>query len=136
MAKSLSLPSHAVRLTTFAELESYVLAFGAGHLNLLMIFGPPGVGKSRLVRQALGSQVCWIGGQATHLVFTYKLTSTGTNPSSWTMSTVSMPTVWGFACSRPWARRNERKPYPGKRQLRPWVNAASLDSSPRPAESS
>jgi len=30
-----------------------------------MIFGPPGVGKSRLVRQALGSQVCWIGGQAT-----------------------------------------------------------------------
>src|SRR6266566_3530099 len=65
MAKSLSLPSHAVRLTTFAELESYVLAFGAGHLNLLMIFGPPGVGKSRLVRQALGSHVCWIGGQAT-----------------------------------------------------------------------
>src|SRR6266852_4394231 len=65
MAKSKSLPSHAVCLTTFAELESYVLAFGAGHLNLLMIFGPPGVGKSRLVRQALGSQVCWIGGQAT-----------------------------------------------------------------------
>ena len=63
MAKSP--PSHAVRLTTFAELEPYVRAFGAGHLNLLMIFGPPGVGKSRSVRQALGSQVCWIGGQAT-----------------------------------------------------------------------
>src|SRR6266852_4422262 len=60
-----SLPSHAVHLTTFAELEPYVLAFGAGHLNLLMIFGPPGVGKSRSVRQALGNQVCWIGGQAT-----------------------------------------------------------------------
>jgi hypothetical protein len=65
MAKSKSLPSHAVCLTTFADLEPYILAFGAGHLNLLMIFGPPGVGKSRLVRQALGSQVCWIGGQAT-----------------------------------------------------------------------
>jgi hypothetical protein len=65
MAKSRSLPSHAVRLLTFAELEQYVHAFGAGHLNLLMIFGPPGVGKSRSVRQALGSQVCWIGGQAT-----------------------------------------------------------------------
>jgi hypothetical protein len=63
MAKSP--PSHAVRLTTFAELERYVRAFGEGHLNLLMIFGPPGVGKSRSVRQALGSQVCWIGGQAT-----------------------------------------------------------------------
>jgi hypothetical protein len=46
-------------------LEPYVRAFGAGHLNLLMIFGAPGVGKSRSVRQALGSQVCWIGGQAT-----------------------------------------------------------------------
>src|SRR5260370_6792658 len=65
MAKPSSLPSHAVRLTTFAELEPYVHAFSAGHLNLLMIFGPPGVGKSRLVRQALGRQVCWIGGQAT-----------------------------------------------------------------------
>jgi hypothetical protein len=63
MAKSP--PSHAVRLTTFADLEPYVRAFGEGHLNLLMIFGPPGVGKSRSVRQALGSQVCWIGGQAT-----------------------------------------------------------------------
>ena len=65
MAKPSSLPSHAVRLSTFAELEPYVRAFGAGHLNLLMIFGPPGVGKSRSVRQALGSQICWIGGQAT-----------------------------------------------------------------------
>jgi hypothetical protein len=46
-------------------LEQYVRAFAAGHLNLLMIFGPPGVGKSRSVRQALGSRVCWIGGQAT-----------------------------------------------------------------------
>jgi hypothetical protein len=65
MTKSQSLPPHALRLATYAELEQYVCAFAAGHLNLLMIFGPPGVGKSRSVRQALGSQVCWIGGQAT-----------------------------------------------------------------------
>ncbi len=65
MAKSRSLPSHAIRLLTYDELEQYVRAFAGGHLNLVMIFGPPGVGKSRLVRQALGSQVCWIGGQAT-----------------------------------------------------------------------
>src|SRR5712691_5513515 len=30
-----------------------------------MIFGPAGVGKSRCVHHALGSHVCWIGGQAT-----------------------------------------------------------------------
>jgi hypothetical protein len=65
MTKSQSLPTHALRLTTYSELEQYVRAFAAGHLNLLMIFGPPGVGKSRSVRQAIGSQVCWIGGQAT-----------------------------------------------------------------------
>ena len=65
MTKSQSLPTHALRLTTYSELEQYVRAFAARHLNLLMIFGPPGVGKSRSVRQAIGSQVCWIGGQAT-----------------------------------------------------------------------
>jgi hypothetical protein len=65
MTKSQSLPTHALRLTTYSELEQYVRAFTAGHLNLLMIFGPPGVGKSRSVRQAIGKQACWIGGQAT-----------------------------------------------------------------------
>ncbi len=65
MTKSQSLPAHALRLTTYSELEQYVRAFAAGHLNLLMIFGPPGVGKSRSVRQAIGNQACWIGGQAT-----------------------------------------------------------------------
>jgi len=65
MAKSPSLPAHAVRVASYDELEQYVRAFAEGHLNLLMIFGPPGVGKSRCVRQALGNQVCWIGGQAT-----------------------------------------------------------------------
>jgi hypothetical protein len=65
MAKPSSRPAHAVHVASFAELEQYVRAFAAGHLNLLMIFGPPGVGKSRCVRQALGGQVCWINGQAT-----------------------------------------------------------------------
>jgi hypothetical protein len=65
MTKSQSLPPHALRLTTYSELEQYVGAFAAGHLNLLMVFGPPGVGKSQSIRQALGSRVCWIGGQAT-----------------------------------------------------------------------
>jgi hypothetical protein len=67
MAASTKLPPHAVRLSTYAELEAYVRAFAAGHLQLLMLFGPPGVGKSRAVRQALGQHVCWIAGQATPL---------------------------------------------------------------------
>src|SRR5262249_7683166 len=65
MAKCKSLPPHAVHVRTFAELEQYVGAFAEGHLNLLMIFGQPGVGKSPCVRQALGRNVCWISGQAT-----------------------------------------------------------------------
>jgi hypothetical protein len=65
MAKSPSLPAHAVRVASYDELEQYVRAFAEGHLNLLMIFGPAGVGKSRCVRHTLGSQVCWVGGQAT-----------------------------------------------------------------------
>jgi hypothetical protein len=67
MAASAKLPPHALRLATYAELEAYVRAFAAGHLNLLLLFGPPGVGKSRCVRQALDPRVCWISGQATHL---------------------------------------------------------------------
>jgi hypothetical protein len=67
MASSRTLPPHAVRVPTYAELESYIHAFAAGHLHLLMLFGPPGVGKSRCVRQALDERVCWINGQATPL---------------------------------------------------------------------
>jgi hypothetical protein len=67
MALSRSLPRHAVRVPTYVELEQYVRAFAVGHLNLLMLFGPPGVGKSRCVRQALDHRVGWISGQATPL---------------------------------------------------------------------
>jgi hypothetical protein len=67
MAPSNRLPQHAVRVSTYSELEQYVRAFAAGHLNLLLLFGPPGVGKSRCLRQAQGSQVGWLSGQATPL---------------------------------------------------------------------
>ena len=42
-----NLPDHAVRLTTYDELDTYVRAFAEGHLNLLMILGNPGVGTCR-----------------------------------------------------------------------------------------
>src|SRR5215831_14926406 len=67
MAASPKPPPHALRLSTYAELEAYVRAFAAGHLHLLMLFGPPGVGKSRAARQSLGPEVGWISGQATPL---------------------------------------------------------------------
>src|SRR5262249_35121621 len=67
MAPRRTLPCHAVRVPTYAELEHYVRAWAVGHLHLLMLFGPPGVGKSRCVRQALDRPACWISGQATPL---------------------------------------------------------------------
>jgi hypothetical protein len=67
MAKSSKVPPHGLRLVSYGELEAYVRAFAAGHLNLLLLFGPPGVGKSRAVRRALDCQVGWISGQATPL---------------------------------------------------------------------
>jgi hypothetical protein len=67
MPSSCRLPPHAVRVPAYVELERYVRAFAAGHLRRLMLFGPPGVGKSRCVRQALDRDVGWISGQATPL---------------------------------------------------------------------
>ncbi len=67
MRASAKMPPHAQRLNTYAELEAYVRAFAQGHLQLLLLFGPPGVGKSRCVRQALDPPVGWISGQTTAL---------------------------------------------------------------------
>ena len=67
MAASAKMPPHALRLVTYAELDAYVRAFAAGHLHLLLLFGPPGVGKSRCLRQALDARAGWLSGQATPL---------------------------------------------------------------------
>lgn len=64
MAKSKSLPGHALRVRTYQELHQYARAFGEGHLNLLILCGPPGVGKSRCLRHVVGGHVCWIDGNA------------------------------------------------------------------------
>jgi hypothetical protein len=67
MPASAKMPPHTLRLVSYAELEAYVRAFAAGHLHLLLLFGPPGVGKSRCLRQALDSRAGWLSGQATPL---------------------------------------------------------------------
>lgn len=52
-------------LTTYAALETYIHAFAAGHINLLILVGPPGLAKSRTVRELLLKSACWIEGNAT-----------------------------------------------------------------------
>lgn len=55
----------ALVVRTYAELESYVTAFAAGHINLLILVGAAGLAKSRTVRRVLGEEICWIEGNAT-----------------------------------------------------------------------
>jgi hypothetical protein len=64
MAESKKVPDSVVRVHTYNELEHYARAFAAGHLNLLMLCGNPGIGKSQCFRGALGSKVGWINGSA------------------------------------------------------------------------
>lgn len=65
MNRSRSLPDSVLRVSTYAELERYAQGFAAGHLNLLILCGAPGLGKSRCLHQALGDRACWIDGNAT-----------------------------------------------------------------------
>ena len=64
MAKSKNLPATVVTVATYSALAHYARAFADGHLNLLMLCGDPGLGKSQCFRRALGSKVCWIDGNA------------------------------------------------------------------------
>jgi hypothetical protein len=51
-----------MRLKTYLELEKIVQAFAHGHLHLLILIGGHGLGKSRIVRQVLTGQACWLEG--------------------------------------------------------------------------
>lgn len=52
-------------VTEYSELEAYVKAFASGYLKLMLVCGPPGVGKSYAVRKAVGSSAAWVDGNAT-----------------------------------------------------------------------
>lgn len=64
MGKSKSLPEHVTLIRTYAELANFAKAFADGHLNMLFVFGDPGLGKSRCLRAAVGQKACWIDGTA------------------------------------------------------------------------
>ncbi|MFH1921719.1 MAG: hypothetical protein ABIP48_17785 [Planctomycetota bacterium] len=65
MTKSRNLPENAIHIQAYADLQNYARAFAEGHLNFLMLLGPPGTGKSRCFQDAMGQNVCWIDGNAT-----------------------------------------------------------------------
>ena len=64
-ARKVREPDDALLVTTYSQLEDYLAAFAAGHLNLLILVGRHGLAKSRTARQVLGDDVCWITGNAT-----------------------------------------------------------------------
>ena len=43
MTERITKPRHAITLTSYAELEQFAQAFGAGKLNLLMLAGAAGI---------------------------------------------------------------------------------------------
>ena len=62
MTKAARADPLGMRVTTYAELEKIVLAFARGDLRLLILLGGHGLGKSRIMRQALRGQTCWLQG--------------------------------------------------------------------------
>ena len=89
----------ATRLTTYLELEQIVQAFARGHLNLLILIGGHGLGKSRIVRQALAGQSA--GWKATSPCSVFTASSGNICMRRW-FSMTSMactPSVTAFGCS-------------------------------------
>jgi hypothetical protein len=62
--RSKSRPVFHTRLTTYQELRDFGKAFAEGHLRLLILLGPPGIGKSHTLREWSGNESCWIAGNA------------------------------------------------------------------------
>jgi len=65
MSKSKNPVRSPLRLSSYADLIKYVDAFAEGHLNLLILIGAPGLGKSQILKKALSDDVCWIDGHTT-----------------------------------------------------------------------
>lgn len=58
-------PKDAFVVRSYSQLDQFVQAFAAGHLNLLILVGGAGLAKSQSLRQAVGHNACWIEGNAT-----------------------------------------------------------------------
>jgi hypothetical protein len=62
MSQAIEPAPPGISLTTYFELEKMVQGFARGHFNLLILIGGHGLGKSRIVRHALGDSACWLAG--------------------------------------------------------------------------
>src|SRR5436305_8055596 len=65
MSKSKSPRDSAIIVPTYAELTKFAKAFADGHLNFLILYGAPGLGKTRLLREAVSNKACHVEGNAT-----------------------------------------------------------------------
>lgn len=65
MSRNTTTPEGAISLDSYAELDRFITAFAAGHINLILLLGPPGVAKSQTVRGAVGKEAGWVEGNAT-----------------------------------------------------------------------
>lgn len=65
MPRRKTVPDHATRLTTYAELDDHVRAFTEGHLSLLIVIGTPGLQKSTVIQQAVEGKAAFFEGNAT-----------------------------------------------------------------------
>ena len=49
-----NLPDDAIVITRYAELDRYLRRFAEGHLDLILLLGRPGIGKTEAVKAAVG----------------------------------------------------------------------------------
>jgi hypothetical protein len=51
-------PDEAIVVTDYHDLDRYLCKFAAGSLDLVLLLGKPGLGKTEAVKQALGIDDC------------------------------------------------------------------------------
>ncbi len=64
MPQSKSQTELRTHVATYHDLQSFVDAFANGHLNLLIVYGRPGIGKSHTIRERVGKRAFTINGTA------------------------------------------------------------------------
>ena len=58
-------PQRADVIRAYDNLRWYCKKFAEGALGLLMVVGPPGVGKSEVMKRSVGEKLFWIEGRTT-----------------------------------------------------------------------